>query len=104
MKLIQLKIHNFRGVCDTSLNLFDYNLMVGPNNAGKSTVIDAIRAFYEKDGFKHKPDRDSPYIGTNQESWIELAFSLSDVEDASLADDYQQPDRILRVRKLQNRR
>ena len=40
------------------------------NNAGKSTVIDAIRVFYEKDGFKHKPDRDFPFIpGADQESW-----------------------------------
>ena len=52
MKLEHITIHNFRGIHDASLNLFDYNLLVGPNNAGKSTIIDAIRVFYEKDGFK----------------------------------------------------
>jgi len=41
--------------------LMDYSLIVGPNNAGKSTIIDAIRVFYEKDGYKYKWDRDKPY-------------------------------------------
>ena len=101
MKLKHVTIHNFRGIHDASLNLFDYNLLVGPNNAGKSTVIDAIRVFYEKDGFKYKSDRDFPFItGGDQESWVELFFSLTDAENSSLADDYQQQDKTLRVRKL----
>ncbi len=65
MKLTHLTIHNFRGVHDASLNLFDYNLLMGLNNAGKSTVIDAIRDFYEKDEFKYKHDRDFPFIAAN---------------------------------------
>lgn len=100
MKLAHLIIHNFRGVHDASLNLFDYNLLVGPNNSGKSSVFDAIRAFYEKDGFKYKNDRDFPFIvGADQKSWVELVFSLTDAEDSSLADDYRQEDKMLRVRK-----
>jgi len=52
MKLVHVCIHNFRGIHDAAINLHDYNLLVGPNNAGKSTVIAAILVFYEKDGFK----------------------------------------------------
>jgi putative ATP-dependent endonuclease of OLD family len=101
MKIAHITIHNFRGIHNASLNLFDYNLLVGPNNAGKSTVIDAVRVFYEKDGFKYKPDRDFPFIaGADQESWVELMFCLTEVEDASLADDYRQHDKTLRVRKF----
>ncbi len=101
MKVTDLAIHNFRGIHDASLQLFDYSLLVGPNNAGKSTVIDAIRVFYEKDGFKYKVDRDFPFItGTDQEAWIELAFALTETEDASLAEVYRTADRILRVRKF----
>lgn len=100
MKLDHIEIHNFRGIHKSSLSLFDYNLLVGPNNSGKSTVIDAIRAFYEKDGFKYKHERDFPFIkGVDQESWIELAFRLADSEDLSLAEDYRQSDKTLRVRK-----
>lgn len=101
MKIAQITIHNFLGIHRASLNLFDYNLLVGPNNAGKSTVIDAIRVFYEKDGFKFKPDRDVPFItGSDQDSWVELVFSLTDDEDLSLADDYRQQDKTVRVRKF----
>lgn len=100
MKLVDLSIHNFRGIHDAEMTLFEYNLLVGPNNAGKSTLIDAIRAFYEKDGFRYKSDRDFPFIaGVDQESWIELTFSLTEAEDLSLADDYKQADRTVKVRK-----
>ncbi|MFA5187465.1 MAG: AAA family ATPase [Patescibacteria group bacterium] len=101
MKLVDLSVHNFRGIHNAFVQLFDYNLLVGPNNAGKSTIIDAIRVFYEKDGFKYKPDRDFPFIpGADQDSWVELAFALTEAEDASLAEGYRQAGRILRVRKF----
>lgn len=101
MKLVHVCIHNFRGIHDASINLHDYNLLVGPNNAGKSTAIAAILVFYEKDGFKFKADRDFPFIaGADQDSWVELVFGLTDAEDLSLAADYRQQDKTLRVRKL----
>jgi putative ATP-dependent endonuclease of the OLD family len=82
MQLTGVKIHNFRGIVDQDLALNSYSLLVGPNNAGKSSVIDAIRAFYEKDGFKFKAGNDFPYVATtDQESWVELAFSLTDEEN-----------------------
>jgi len=101
MKIVHVAIHNFRGIHDASVNLFDYNLLVGPNNAGKSTVIAAILVFYEKDGWKYKADRDFPFIANaDHESWVELVFRLTDAEDSSLADDYRQQDKTLRVRKF----
>ncbi len=100
MKLLSVTIHNFRSLLDQEITLKSYSLLVGPNNAGKSSVIDAIRAFYEKDGFKFKKENDFPFIGTaDQESWIELVFSLTDGESESLADDYKVPAKLLRVRK-----
>ncbi len=100
MKLVHLAVHNFRGIHDGLLNVFGYNLLVGPNNAGKSSVIDAIRAFYEKDGFKFKQERDFPFIkAADEESWVELTFRLTETEDSSLADDYRNHDKLLRVRK-----
>ena len=100
MKLTTVQIHNFRGVLDQAVILKSYGLLVGPNNAGKSSVIDAIRAFYEKDGFKFKKETDFPHLQTSdQESWIELVFALTDEEFESLADDYKVASRDLRVRK-----
>lgn len=100
MKLREVKIHNFRGIVDAQVRLSDYTLLVGPNNAGKSTLMDAVRAFYEKDGYKYKHDRDFPFMGTtDQESWVELTFELDDAEHASLADDYKVTTKTLRARK-----
>lgn len=101
MKLLSVSLHNFRGVIDQEVRFLPYSLLVGPNNAGKSTFIDGIRAFYEKDGYKFKPENDFPFIRTaDEESWIELVFQLSDIEDDSLADTYRTPEKALRVRKI----
>lgn len=101
MKLLSTKLHNFRGILEQEVEFHPYSLLVGPNNAGKSTFIDGIRAFYEKDGFKFKSDNDFPLLKTgDDESWIELKFSLFDVEHDSLAETYKVADKTLRVRKL----
>lgn len=100
MRLIKLRIHNFRGIIDQEIALKTYTLLVGPNNSGKSTIIDALRAFYEKDGFKYRHECDFPHIPTSEDdSWIELEFSLTDDEYNSLAAEYQTGSKILRVRK-----
>lgn len=101
MKLANISIHNFRGIIDQNIALKGYSLLVGSNNAGKSSVIDAARAFYEKDGFKFKKENDFPFIATtDQESWIELTFMLTDEEHESIADDYKNAEKMLRVRKF----
>lgn len=100
MKLIQLKTHNFRGIIDQTINFQDYALIVGANNAGKSSTINAIRAFYEKDGFKFKRENDFPLKGTSdEESWVDLLFTLTDSEHESLASEYQTSEKQLKVRK-----
>lgn len=100
MKLISTTIHNFRGIIEQTIEFENYSLLVGANNSGKSTVIDAIRAFYEKDGFKYKEENDFPFAGNiDSESWIELEFSLSKAENDSLADEYKTEKNLLKVRK-----
>lgn len=100
MKLTHISIHNFRGIIDASMAFHPYALVVGANNSGKSTIIDCIRAFYEKDGFKFKKEVDFPLKGAvDQESWIELIFSLDDEEHESLKDEYKTANKSLKVRK-----
>lgn len=100
MKLKHIAIHNFRGIIDASMEFHPYALVVGANNSGKSTIIDCIRAFYEKDGFKFKKETDFPLKGaTDQESWADLTFSLTGEEHDSLKDEYKAQDKTLKVRK-----
>lgn len=43
MRLLELEIHNVRGICDLTLKPNGKNFVIwGPNGAGKSAVIDAI--------------------------------------------------------------
>jgi len=43
MQLTQLDILNFRGIEQLSLPLDDLCVLIGENNTGKSTILDAIR-------------------------------------------------------------
>ena len=47
MKLLRLKAKNFRSMRDHSFKIQDFNLLIGPNAAGKSTILDALRFLQE---------------------------------------------------------
>jgi ABC-type branched-subunit amino acid transport system ATPase component len=46
MKIRSLRLERFRQFADTTFEFGDINLLVGPNNSGKTTVLHAIRAFF----------------------------------------------------------
>lgn len=99
MKLREIKVHNYRAVIDLCIEAHDYTLLVGANNAGKSTVLNALRAFY--DDLKWSAD-DFPKSGAaDAESWVQLTFSLDGEEWAGLAEKYKEGvnDQTLTVRR-----
>ncbi|TCD46849.1 ATP-dependent endonuclease [Chlorobium sp. N1] len=99
MKLCRLRIHNFRSIIDADIEVHDYTMIVGANNAGKSNLLAALRAFYEDVKWTTE---DVPKVGkSSEETWVELAFTLTDTEWTSLADKYKADvtDQTLRVRR-----
>lgn len=99
MRVVSIKIHNFRTFADVELHLTPYSLLLGTNNAGKSNLIDAIRVFYEKD-ISYDESRDFPKFATSDtEVWIEIQYKPTAEEFATLKDDYQLSDGTFRVRK-----
>ena len=42
MKLLKIKIQNFRKLNDVEINLGDTTFLIGANNAGKSSTLDVI--------------------------------------------------------------
>lgn len=99
MKLESIDIHNFRSVIDVNIEARDYMLLVGANNAGKSTILNALRTFY--DDAKWSAD-DFPKAGAvDGESWVQFRFQLDDDEWAGLADKYKDnvADQSLTVRR-----
>jgi energy-coupling factor transporter ATP-binding protein EcfA2 len=47
MHLKELDIHNFRGFKDYTLKLNPFNVLIGENNSGKTSVLQAIQLVYE---------------------------------------------------------
>ncbi len=47
MKLLSLKAKNYRILRDVTVDLDDFNLFIGPNASGKSTILDALRLLHE---------------------------------------------------------
>lgn len=43
MRLVEIKIENFRGISSLHIPLDELTVLIGENNAGKSTVLEAIR-------------------------------------------------------------
>ena len=60
MQLTQLDIEHFRGIEDLSLPLDDLCVMIGENNAGKSSILDAIRIYLTRCLVRQGPILDEP--------------------------------------------
>lgn len=102
MKIKSVRVHNFRSIKDNIFNMYDYSLLIGENNSGKTNIMTALRVFYE-DNIKFNMDRDFPKFDTDdRESWIEIEYSLEKDEHESLKVEYRNDDNTLRVRKYLN--
>jgi predicted ATP-dependent endonuclease of OLD family len=100
MKINKIHIHNFRSIADAEFNLDNYNLLVGENGAGKTTIITAIRTFYEDGGMKFLESRDFPKMKvSDSESWMDFTFLTTDDEQDNLKVEYKSDDKLLKVRK-----
>jgi len=90
MKLLRLKATNYRCLRDVSIELEDFNLFIGANASGKSTILDALRFLHEG---VHARDFDAPMFsrgGILNLAWkgeqahqIDLAVTLQDGEEST---------------------
>ena len=47
MKITNIKINNFRGVKNVSIDIYEMlNFIVSDNNVGKTRILEAINQFY----------------------------------------------------------
>ena len=46
MKLKKVRLKNFRGYLDTTFSVDKLNVIIGKNDVGKSTVIDALDVYF----------------------------------------------------------
>ena len=74
MKLNQVKLKNFRSYSqETKINISDLNVIIGKNDVGKSTILEALDIF-----FNGKPDKYDLCI-SNDNSQIEITCVFDDL-------------------------
>lgn len=49
MKIRNLRISNFRGIRSGEVNFTDHTVLIGPNNAGKTTIVEALALLLGRD-------------------------------------------------------
>lgn len=86
--LHQLTIRNFRRLKSVALEFVPgLNVLVGPNNIGKTAVVDALRALLAgADDPYPRFDRDDLHLGKGGESEGEIAFEYV-FRDLSIEDE-----------------
>lgn len=100
MKIESVRIENFRGFKDETVELDNYSCFVGPNGAGKSTILAALNIFFRQykdsktdlsklssDDFHHR-DVSSP---------IKITVTFKDLSEKAKIDlsDYVRQDKLI---------
>lgn len=88
MKLSRLKIRNFRGIGNATLLFPDHVVLIGDNNSGKSTVLEAIDLVLGPDRLSRRSpiDEHDFYIGRYLEADSNAEEPSSDALAADAAD------------------
>ena len=82
MKLKKLKLKNFRGYSyEVEIEVTDLNVIIGKNDIGKSTILEALDIF-----FNGKPEKDDWCIN-NDGTPIEMTCVFNDLQDEIILDD-----------------
>ena len=87
--LRSLRFQNFKGLRDFTVRLHSLNVLVGPNNAGKSTILDGLRTIFTaiKFGRRRNPTLLSVH---GQAIWgYEIPTSLIPISLANIHSDYR---------------
>lgn len=64
MKLVKVKIENFRGYKNSEIELSKLSVIIGKNDVGKSTLLDALNIFFENE--KPLENDANVYSGKNE--------------------------------------
>ncbi|MFJ8742370.1 ATP-dependent nuclease [Embleya sp. NPDC127516] len=97
MRPLRVAVRNVRGALDVELHLRPFGALIGPNNAGKSTLLDAVLLFYgalDWDQARDRPWQAEP----DGESWVEIDYSVDAAEAKQIGVDLVDGD-CLRIRR-----
>lgn len=78
MQLENLKVKNYKSISELGVNFGTLTAIVGKNNFGKSTTLDALQCFY---GLREISQEDF-HLGTKQD--IEIQVTFKNIDEADL--------------------
>ncbi len=81
MKVVLLNIENFRGIRNGTIQFRDHSVLIGPNNSGKTTVVEALALVLGRDRLvRNLTEHD--FFGSNPEpvSRIRITATLAGFE------------------------
>lgn len=77
MRLAELGIKGLRGIEDETFTIYDFTTFIGPNNAGKSTVIRAVQLLLNQE----KPEEEEWHTAHREEP-IVITARFTDISEA----------------------
>lgn len=87
MKVVLLEIENFRGIRSGRIQFRDHSVLIGPNNSGKTTVVEALALVLGRDRLvRNLTEHD--FFGSNPEplSRIKITATLAGFEPEDFAE------------------
>lgn len=92
MRLKSVKLTRFRGYRDTTVILIDEAMtgIVGRNDYGKSTILEALAIFFEADGFKADKNDMNCFSLQEGAEQFEIACVFDDLPEALVLDENAQ--------------
>ncbi|MCL6667338.1 ATP-dependent nuclease [Streptomyces panaciradicis] len=78
MKITNISVSNFRGIRDLSIPISNFSCIIGENNAGKSSILQALDIFFSNPGLK-----ESDFYRQGNQVRVEVAFEEIKDEDLS---------------------
>lgn len=76
MKLSKFTIKNFRGITEMTMDIYNYASLIGPNNCGKSSILQALIIFLNQE----KPQEDD-WNKESPEKEMILEGMFTDIQD-----------------------
>lgn len=97
-----VKFRNFKSLRDFTVRLRQTNVLVGPNNAGKSTILDAFRAM--EAAHRYASRRTQAPLSVNGETIVgyEIPMSNFPISLANIHSDYQSDQETSATFSLEN--
>ncbi|MDW4561815.1 AAA family ATPase [Aeromonas rivipollensis] len=81
MKISRLQLNNFRGYKDLLVEFDDsFNVIIGRNDIGKSTILEALEIFFNNETVKIDIDDHNVYVIDDPFMSIQVSFKPDDKE------------------------